>query len=298
MTNNIIPQKLAIYYSYPSSINLIYTVDGAVGVFKEYDQVVFGAGLEETTHPDHQNTVNIINHPDMANTAVFGYIDATLDTDVIQDKIDKWYVMGVKGIFLDQFGYDYGLNRSKQRAIIWSVHEKGDKHLSAFVNAWNVDDAFSSAVGPSNPNGLPPRLGPNDFYLAESFTIINGAYDDADTDANGIKDWQDKAAKMNIYKTTYGTKMAAVTTNDASAFDQNKMDYAYFSAVLNDFDTFGWGENNFSASDALLPFRARKPFQGSRFDSGVTINGNVYERRTNVGIHINTDSHAVGTWLD
>lgn len=296
--SNLKPQKLAIYFAYPSGVNSTFSVDGAANVFKDYNQVVFGAGLEETTHPDHQNTVNIINHPLMSKTRVFGYIDSTLDLNVIQDKIDKWAAMSVYGIFLDQFGYDFGLTRAKQRSIIWSVHEKDTKGLKAFVNAWNVDDVFSSDVSTNNPDGLPPNLNANDYYLAESFTIVNGAYDDADTDANGIKDWQNKAAKMNSYKAIYGTKLAAITTTDASDFDPNKFDYAYYGAALNDFDTFGWGEQYFSASSGSLPFHTRKSIPGNRFDSSVLINGNVYERRTNVGIHIDTATHVVSNWLD
>lgn len=296
--SNITPGKLAIYYSYPSSVNGTYTVDGAANVFKDYDLVVFGAGLEDSTHPDHQNTIDIINHPLMANTKVFGYIDSTLSLDVIQGKIDNWYNMGVAGFFMDRFGYDYNVTREKQREIVWSIHEKGDNTKRAFVNAWNPDDVFSPNVdATNNPNGLATRLGANDYYLAESFTIINGQYDDADTDNNGIKDWQDKATKMINYRTTFGTKMTAVTTYDASAFDQNKMDYAYFAAVMNNFDSFAWGEQNYSASSAQLPFRTRKSFFGNNFVGSVVINGNVYFRYCNVGITVNTNTHTVDTLI-
>ncbi len=299
MSNTLPPQKLAIYYSYPSLVNgSAGDVNAAATVFKDYQQVVFGAGLEDTSHPDHVNTISIINHVDMANTEVYGYIDGALALNSIQEKIDKWFDMGVKGIFIDKFGYDYGLTREKQREIVWCIHEKGAGNLKAFVNAWNPDDAFSPAVHTNNPNGLATRLGVNDTYLAESFALINGAYDDADTDTNGKKDFQDKAEKMAGYKTTFGTKLAAVSTYDNSAFDQNKADYSYFAATLNDFDTWGFGEQFFSASSAMLPFITRKPFYGSKFTGPVTFNGGVYERNTNIGIHINTTTHATDVLLD
>lgn len=295
---SIIPKKLAIYYGYLSSVNATFTVSGAVNVFKDYDQLVIGDGLQEPTHPDYANTVAILNDPLMANTEVFGYITANQSLDSIQDKIDKWYNLGVSGIFVDEFGYDFGISRQKQREIIWCIHEKGDNTLKAFVNAWNVDDVFSPAVDPvHNPNGLPTRLGPNDLYLAESFAVINGAYDDNDIDSNGIKDWQDKAAKMVAYRTTYGTKLAAVTTANSDPFDQNKADYGYYAAVLNGFDSWGYGEELFSAVSAQLPFRTRKLFYGIRFDGPVTLTGNVYERRTNVGIHLDTTAHSVDILL-
>ena len=296
--SNLIPQKLAIYYGYPSGVNSTFTVEGAANVFKEYNQVIFGTGLEDSSHLDHQNTVDIINNPLMENTEVFGYIDATLSLNDIQDKIDKWYNMGVSGIFMDQFGYDFNVSREKQREIIWSIHEKGNNNLKAFVNAWNVDDVFSSDVHTLNPNGLSTRLGPNDYYLAESFTIMNGQYDDNDIDVDGIKDWQNKAIKMINYRTTFGTKMAAVTTWDSNTFDQNKMDYAYYAAVLNTLDTFGFGEENFSASSGSLPSRTRKSFYGTQFTGPVVLNGNIYYRYINMGIQIDTANHVVSNLIE
>lgn len=296
--NNILPKKLAVFYGWPSGVNATFSVNGAVNVFKEYDAVVFGTGLEQESHGDHANTVSIINDPLMNNTQVFGYIDSTLPLNTIQHSIDLWYSMGVDGIFLDQFGFDFGLTRVKQREIIWCIHEKGNNSLKAFVNAWNVDDAFSPDINlTSNSEGLPTLLDSRDIYLAESFTIINSSYDDADSDSNGIKDWQDKAAKMIYYKTIYGTQMAAITTSDSSTFDQNKADYAYFASVLNGFDYWGYGEELFSSVSGQLPFRTRKTFYGTRFDSSVTINNGVYERRTNVGISIDTNSHTTNFLL-
>jgi len=287
---SLIPRKLAIYYGWPSSVNGTFTVAGAAAVFADYKLVVFGAGLEESTHGDHVNTKNIINHPTAAGTRFYGYIDATLPLITIQDKIDKWFDMGVKGIFLDQFGYDFGLTRDRQNAILWCVHEKGPG-LKAFVNAWNPDDVFSTTVGPSNPSGASTELGADDWYLAESFAVINGDYDDADTDSNNIKDFQDKANKLNTYKTTIPFQIAAISTYDNSAYDQNKADYSYFAAVLNNFNAWGFGEENYSAISAQLPFRPRKNFHGTNFVSSIIYDGDVLKHYTNVGIQVDTQNH-------
>jgi hypothetical protein len=293
-------KKLAVYYGWPSAVNSAGgDVNAAVNTFKNYQTVVFGDGLQETSHPDHANTVSIINHTDMSGTEVFGYIDSTLSLNTIQEKIDKWVVMGVAGIFFDKFGYDFGLTREKQREIVWCIHEK-DGGYKAFVNAWNPDDVFSPAVNATyNPSGLATRLGSNDLYLAESFAIINGNYDDADGDSNGIKDFQDKAVKMTNYRTTYGTSMAAITTPDASGnFDQNKADYSYYSAVVNNFDLWGWSELFYSASSAALPMRTRKAITGTKFIGTITYNAGKIERNTNVGIHIDTNAHTVSEFTD
>jgi len=292
------PQKLAIYYGWPSAVNGAGgNVNTAVLTFKEYDLVVFGAGLEDPAHGDHANTNAIINHVDMAGTKVFGYIDATLTLNSIQEKIDAWESMGVYGIFLDQFGYDFGVNREKQREIVWCIHEKNG--LKAYVNAWNVDDVFDNAVNPTyNPAGLDTRLEAGDYYLAESFAIMNGAYDDTDSDSNGIKDFQDKADKMNNYKSTFGVLMTACTTADSSPFDQAKADYSYFASLMNEFDAWCYGEEFFSASSASLPMVTRKPYSGSKFTGPIVHNAGVFTRQTNVGIEVDTVNHTADTDLD
>jgi hypothetical protein len=295
MSNNIVPQKLCIYFSYPGLVNgSAGNISSASAVFSQYDQVVFGTGLEEIAHPDHANTVAII--ASLPDTIFFGYIDSTLPLDTIQTKIDLWKDMGCKGIFCDRFGYDFGLIRAVQRSIIWSVHAA---KLKAFVNCWNPDDAFSNIAVPyNNPDGLVTRLGYNDWYLAESFAVINGSYDDADADSNGVKDFQDKAAKMVAYRTTYGTKMAAVATLGSVPFTQNLADYSYYIAALNKFESWAMGEEYYSASSASLPYRTRALFYGTKFTSGVTAVDGKLERKTNIGLHVDTNTHTINTLLD
>lgn len=286
---SLIPKKLAIYYGWPSVVNATYTVNGAANVFKDYDTVIFGAGLEDNTHGDHQNTIDIINHPDMANTDCYGYIVSTDSLSLNQTKIDNWLSMGVNGIFCDNFGYDWGVTRSQQNDLINYIHSKS---LSAFVNAWDPDDVFSNSNVPTfNPSGTSHVLGSNDYYLAESFQIINGGYQDTVF-------WKTKSDKMVNYKNIYGTKMATVTTTNSSVFDTNKWDYSYMSAVLYNFDLAGWGELYYSASSGSLPFRPRAEVFGDNF-TGNIVEGpsNVFSRSTNVGIKIDTVNHTVNTLI-
>jgi hypothetical protein len=301
---SIIPKKLAVFYGWPSTVNGAGgNVADAVNTFKVYDLVVFGTGIEEPTHGDHANVVSIINHPDMANTEVYGYIDAVLDLDDIQTKIDLWAEMGVKGIFMDRFGYDFGVSRDKQRTIVWSIHRSRSGNtntkLKAFVNGWNPDDVFSPAVDPvNNPSGKDPRLNSKDWYMAESFVIMDGEYDDSDLDTNGTKDWQDKATKLANYRNIRGTKIAAITTYDNRPYDSNKADFSYNASVLNTFDAWGWGEPYFSAGDSNLPYRDRADIIGTAFTGGIINNSGVLQRQTNVGIKLDTDNHTVGFLLD
>jgi hypothetical protein len=204
------PGSLAVYYGWPSAVNSAGgDTNAAVQVFKDYNAVVFGAGLEDPAHGDHANLVTILAHVDMAPVQTFGYIDATLPTEVVQSKIDLWATTGVKGIFFDQFGYDFGVSRQKQNQIVWCVHEKGDGSMPAFVNAWNPDDVFLSTVDAThNPTGDAPRLKAGDLYLLESYQIINGGFQTQN-------DWRVRSDKAVTGKASLGVSLAAVTTTDA-----------------------------------------------------------------------------------
>ena len=262
---------LGFYYSYPSSVNSTYTVPGAIAVFKKYNALVFGAGLEETTHPDHDNTVQII--AGIPKTDVFGYIPATLPIEVIKEKVDKWALMGVAGIFSDVFGFDFGVTRTKQNEIVDYVHSKG---LMNFINCWNPDDAFAPT-----DSSLLTHLDNRDIFLAESYVIINDNY-------QTTEEWLERSKKLVAYRKATGTRLAATTTTVSGTFDQDKMDYAYFCSLLFNFDYFSWGEKDFSSITAQLPFRTRKHVSGNKIISPISIEDGFVSVKTNVGIAVNT----------
>lgn len=276
-------KRLAVFYGWPSTVNATYTVAGATNVFRVYDLVVFGDGLENPTHGDHLNTKAIIAALPK-RTKVYGYVDATLSPTVYEPKIDAWVAMGVAGIFCDQFGYDFGMTRATQNALVDYIHSK---NLSAFVNAWNPDDVFA-------PSGnLTTKLNGNDWVLAESYQIIEDNY-------QPTNDWITRSEKLRDYKKATNVKVATLTTTvlDSTAFDADKFDYAYYSTALYDFDAFGWGEKFFSASDGKLPFRNRKKLYGTKFVSDVVNDGGVLKRYTNVGVEVNTITRKVDFVVD
>lgn len=271
-------KRLAIFYGWPSTVNATYTVAGAIAVFKQYDIIVFGSGLESPTHGDHANTVAIIAGLPK-RVAVYGYVDSPLGIATTGPSIDAWAAMGVAGIFCDEFGYDFSMTRALQNTLVDYIH---GKNLSAFVNAWNPDDAFA-------PSGdTLTHLGANDWFLAESYQIINDSYQTTD-------DWRSRSDKLKNYKKATGTSIATVTTTqlDSTLFDQGKFDFAYFSTAIYGFDAFGWGEKNFSASDGKLPFHARKKYYGDQFVSDIQTDGGLVKRYTNVGIQVNTITKTV-----
>lgn len=284
------PKKLAIYYGWPIAVNLAWTVAGAITVFNDYDIVVFGAGLEDPSHPQYASTKDII---DGTTADIYGYVDATLAEATFNTKVDNWSIMGgtnkkIKGIFCDQFGFDFGLTRPKQNAEIDYIHSKS---LNAFVNAWIVDDVFQKING---PNGGKTHMTATDIYLAESYQIVNGEYQDSTF-------WKEKADKMQFYRQNGPgfSQMATISTWDTRPYDQSKWDYSYYSSALYGFDYAGFGEHFFSAPDALLPFRTRKPIDGTITIGSITEQtSGVFDRQTNTGIRVDTANHTVGTLLD
>lgn len=287
---SLIPKKLAIYYGYPSLVNSSNgNITKAVSVFKDYDMVVFGSGLEQITHPDNVKTKSIIGNSTMINTQVYGYIDSTISLSAIYIKIELWKSMGAKGIMCDRFGYDFGLTRTKQNSIIDYIHTK---NLKAMVNAWEPDDVFGKISVPiKNPLKIASTINSGDWYLAAPYQIVSNTY-------QPVSEWKSKSDKMAVYKTQFGTKMACITTTNSNTFDSSKMDYGYYSTTLYNFDAFGWTESNFSATDSKLPFRTRKYIEGTKFISPITQTGPSFNRATNIGISINTKTHKVSTTLN
>src|SRR5437868_2362283 len=118
-------KNLLIYYGYPSQINDASTLDEAAAELGRYDYLVLGDGLELPTHEDHQKTAAILKMQALLKTTVFGYIHLgvkhenpgvpALTMQEIRERIALWHDMGVRGIFLDEFGFDYGFDSQQTR---------------------------------------------------------------------------------------------------------------------------------------------------------------------------------------
>lgn len=296
-TAQVRPGDLLIYYSYPSQINGATTISQAAGEFAVYDIAVIGDGLQDgpgdpNPHPDHAATIQIINSSITDGTLFFGYIDLGVTTDnlplsEIERRVDAWQAMGIDGIFLDDFGYDYGTTRIRQNDAVDYIHTKG---LPVCANGWSPDDCFGSQVHANNPTGLATHLGASDYYLSESHQIIEGDYADE-------TDWQYKANLLLAYQKQLGFKVISNTTPDVnSTFDQGKYDYAWFSAAQYGHVATAWSEWNYAATTSLAPYRTPPTdVLGLAFRSGVGKDGSDYTRRTTLGwIYVNAATHAAG----
>jgi len=291
MSTNLVPNSLLTYYGYPSLINGAQgNLSQAAATLGSYGDVILGDTLELSTHPDHSNTVKILANPALAHTTVFGYIDlgvSTQDLSIgqIESRIDQWKQTGAKGIFLDDFGYDFNTTRARQNTVVQYAHSDG---LVVVANAWVPADAFGAKIDPvHNPSGTKTALNAGDFYMYESYQVSVGSYVSA-------ADWQTKAKALATYQAAIGFHVLATTTNNAAnVFNQSEFNYAWYSALLAGYSAVGWGEYDFASVTCQAPLRTPPAVNpGTRFTSGMVETGAVFAHNTNLGqVQVNTTTH-------
>jgi len=275
------PQRLAIYYGYPSLVNgAAGNLAAAVASFSGFDVVVLGDGLEHPAHPDHANTAQIIGQLSGLGVQVYGYIDMgvltqNLSLATAQQYVDEWAAMGVAGIFWDDAGFDYGVTRARQVALIDYTHNQG---LKAFVNAWVPDDVFATV------DLVPTPLAIGDWYLAESHPVADGQLVDLDA-------WWSKSTALASYRDQTGVKIAAIATGaDGPLGWANAPTYrqSLWAAYLFAWDAFGFTNVAYSSSGVAsnrLRALPRVATQIGTTHTGVpTMTGaGSFERTTDIG---------------
>lgn len=244
------PARLAIYYGWPSLVNeAAGDIAQAVAHLASFDIIVFGDGLEHPTHDDHSKTQQIINELRGLNIEIYGYIDMGVTTQNLplataQAYVDEWNAMGVNGIFWDDAGYDYGVDRARQNTLIDYTHSQG---LKVFINAWNPDDVFADDPDPTH-------LHADDWYLAESHPTSNGQFAELDV-------WWNKSQRLASYREQTNVRIATMSTgNDSNSgwVNQPIFRQTLWATYLFGFDAFGFTNPAYSASGSrankLRPF--------------------------------------------
>ncbi|MGF7232802.1 hypothetical protein [Arachidicoccus sp.] len=233
-------KSLCIYYGWPSDVNGSNgDITKATSTFQQFDLIVFGDGIWKTTHGDHVNATSIITNLNALGKAVYGYTDLGVSTEDLsiadmKTAVDGWAVMGVKGIFWDDAGYDYNTTRARQDTMINYCHQKG---LSVMMNAWNPDDVLG---------GADMLLDSSDIYVLESYLISANKY-------TSLSTWRSKANKCAAYEASLGVKMACLSSGDSTiSASYNKTDQftqAWVGAAMYNFDYFQITDNMYSAND-------------------------------------------------
>jgi hypothetical protein len=283
------PKSLLIFYGWPSTINGVNRdIPKAVSHFNQYDIVVIGGGLESPKHMDHNQTRQIIKN---AKSKFYGYVplgnrqqDMRLSDKEIADRIALLKGMGAKGVLLDEFGFDFGVDRDRQNKAVIAAHGKG---LKVIANAWNSDDVFLPDAA-----GVKPALKPDDAYLWESYRFIEGK-------PVALKVWRDKADKVEAGKKLHPLLVYSVSTNKVIPSDVPLIfTHQWFSAAIDGHEATGWGYPAFAAGDSKAPYFTppdklmKAGALGTRIATPVNVKGAIVTRATANGV-IEVDTNAM-----
>lgn len=248
-------RSLLIFYAAPTIINAQYNLSYASGILARYDDIVLGSGLENPSDTYYNDTKTIIsNVKSLSATTVFwGYIDTGVTTgnlplSTIYSQIDQWVTIGAGGIFLDVFGYDYGVSRDRQNAILNYVHGKG---IGAIMNVFNPDQALGSQVDATyNPSGTATVANSKDVLLLESWVLNSDAY--ASPYYATFSDIKNRADKARDYRTSLGVRIFAVNIFAHSGASANTLtdNHSFCEALARIFrlDGSGLSASMYSAS--------------------------------------------------
>ena len=187
VTNKISRRGPAVlfYYGFPTLVNSLTddsTYDKHASIFSFYDIIVFGEGIELSTHANYTARKTIIRKIKeiKPEVEIFGYIDIGVSTNnftiaAMQTSVDNWEAVGANGgIFLDDYGYDFQTSRARQNTMVDYIHSKGFK---VFANANNLDDVtLATYDGTYNPSQTATSLVSTDYWLWESMIVNTNAY--------------------------------------------------------------------------------------------------------------------------
>lgn len=230
-----------IYLGNPSKINGAKTINEAVAHYLKYDHIVFGNNADVDGDPDHDELIDIISKIKQSRSVkVYGYVDcgdntSGLTLSEIQVKIQSWRNMGVEGIYCANFGYENNVSRSRQNAILDSIHQDG---LVAIVTGVIPEEVLSNAHNEQlNPGQELPNILKGDIYHFDKFAVNTEEtepYLDIETTAMKLKD-------LYEYRQSLGVRILAtphITTNIEEEDAVKYFEYAHGFALLGSVDYF------------------------------------------------------------
>jgi hypothetical protein len=268
------PKDLLIFYGWPSCFNSAINGWDKWKVSMDmarYELIVFGAGIEDPNHGDHNNTQNIIDYIKSINpnTNIFGYVTSNQSYNDFKSKVDKWSNMGIHGIFMDESGYDFGKTREEFNDRVDYVHTVD---LIAFANAWNTDHILGTSDDASYPNSSfnsnldESNLTVNDWILMESFPINTAAFTSSTPDGYESKvEWASRGLKLLSLRSTYGVNFAgSCVIQDDHTNEQELFDFGFISALMWSLGAFGSSDHYYGASSSKGKYLTRLDTSGLR----------------------------------
>lgn len=262
-------KNLGIYYGWLNSLNSAsngWDNEKVAQDLARYKILVFGNGLQSSSHGDYSNTKVILPrlkvlHPDCLR---FGYISVNQSYASFIDKVREWMILGVEGIFFDEAGYDFGSVSTNSRSAFNEKVKYCKRHdLKCFINAWNPDHVLGVEEDASYPNstwnpGLhDSALGTIDYLLLESFAITSSYTYESSTQ------WYSRGLKAVEMRDLYGIQLAGSSViNDGDSNEVNALKFIYISAYMFGLDCIGSSDASYGASSAKMKLVTRPDLIG------------------------------------
>lgn len=183
--------SLLIYYGYPIAYKGIWDRQAVINeISSNFTHWVVGHTYQDPGHESYADTVAVLQGVRANGVKVYGYIPLGTSSynytiSQIGALVDQWITVGVDGIFIDEFGFDYGNTRQRQ---IDAVTQVRNRNTALCVNAWVFEEFACDSITETswatndwryvrwqqnNPDNLPlPRV-PGDSYLIENFCFDN-----------------------------------------------------------------------------------------------------------------------------
>ena len=266
---------LLIYYGFPIAFKGIWDTNGVIAdISANYKYWVVGHTYQEPTHEEYASTTAIIQGVRAAGVKVYGYIplgtsNYNYTIQEISDITDQWAAIGVDGIFLDEYGFDYGSTRQRQVDAVTAIHAKG---LPICANAWVFEEFAYDTLAETgwpvgdwkynrwltyNPNDIASPAAPGDSFLIENFCYDN-------TGPSVIWDTQERASLIRPVATAKDIELWAVAVfgettpgtldlTKIGSFDNLDQCGEYISANAYLYDISIVGSGGFSFGSAGTP---------------------------------------------
>ena len=268
------PFDLLVYYGWLNSFNSAVNVWNNESVAKDmarYNLIIFGDGVQDPSHGDYSNTEIIIPRIKALNPCalIFGYVSANQTQTNFETKVKQWGDLSIDGIFMDECGYDYGVDRSEFNDLVDFVHDSTSTIGLVMTNAWNTDHIIGTANDASYPNStynpglVESHLTADDWIFLESFPINTTAYSGNDG-YESRTEWAARGVKVIGHRDTYGINLVgAGIINNANSSGQDLFDFGFISACMFALDGYGTSDTGYGASSAAVEFWDRPDLKGA-----------------------------------
>ena len=268
--------SLLVYYGYPIAYKGIWNADAIVAeISASHDYWVVGHTYQDPAHEEYASTVAIMRGVRAAGVKLYGYIPLGTNSynytvAQIEAITDQWMAIGVDGIFIDEYGFDYGNTRQRQVDVVNMIHTKG---LPICANAWVMEefvtDSLAETGWPSgdwryvswqerNPTNIPSPAQPGDSYLFENF-----CYDHlGPTTVWGTQERAERARDLALQNDVSVWGMAVFAETTPGTLDTAKLgnlatlpaagEYISANAYLYDINVVGSGGFSFGSNGTPL----------------------------------------------